>query len=212
MTFDGDAMAYDIGARITGKEFHDTHVTFSELPAAAYDGWVWAQTVRGAFICVGAPDPVTGGLTINNALRAATGGIRRGAGGGPGGEAAGAREFPERARNRAAYEGKGFLNPAVNKDMVYDWGGPPEGAGEQGEEYGFRVGGATAGMGVHKGEGVFSADYSMRVDGTRGLWAAGDALASMLCGSSYPARGFSSYGSAIQGLSLIHISEPTRPY
>ena len=54
-------------------------------------------------------------------------------------------------------------------------------------------------MGVHKSEGVLCSDYSCAADGVKGLYAAGDALGSMLCGSLYPGRGFSSYGSAIQG-------------
>ena len=68
-----------------------------------------------------------------------------------------------------------------------------------GPDLGHRVGGSTAGMGVHKGEGVFCSDYSCAADGVEGLYAAGDALGSMMCGSVYPGRGFSSYGSAIQG-------------
>jgi succinate dehydrogenase/fumarate reductase flavoprotein subunit len=195
LTFDGDAMAYAAGAAITGKEFHDTHVTFSRYPAASYDGWQWAQTIKGAYIMVGAPDPVTGGLTINGALRASQGAFTRLSGGGPGGEAPGAHvgPNPEVERNRK-YLGKGFL---ARPGLTLDLGGPP--AGAEMPDYGFRVGGATAGMGVHKGEGVFSADCTCRAEGVEGLYAAGDALGSMLCGTSYPARGFSSYGSAIQG-------------
>lgn len=195
LTFDGDAMAYEAGAAITGKEFHDTHVTFSRYPAASYDGWQWAQTVKGAYIMVGAPDPVVGGLTLNNALRASQGVFSRKAGGGPGGEAPGLgdTENPEIVRNRK-YLGKGFL---AKPGLTIDLGGPP--AGAEMPTYGYRVGGATAGMGVHKGEGVFSRDYTCQADGVPGLYAAGDALGSMLCGTSYPARGFSSYGSAMQG-------------
>ncbi len=196
LTFDGDAMAYDVGAMITGKEYHDTHSTFANYPAASYDGWVWAQTVTGAYLMVGPPDPVSGGLTINSAVRVSTGGVGREVGGGPGGESASefVAENPERVRNRARYAGKGILNLP---DLTIDWGGPPEGANNP--ALGFRVGGATAGMGVHKGEGVWNSDYSCKADGVEGLWAAGDALGSQLCGSSYPGRGFSSYGSAIQG-------------
>ncbi len=196
LTFDGDAMAYDVGASITGKEYHDTHTTFANYPAASYDGWIWAQTVTGAYIMVGPPDKVVGGLTVDAALRASDGKIYRKPGGGPGGEPPGAADAAEpiKALNRKLYSGKGFL---TEPDLTIDWGGPPEGAANL--KMGHRVGGATAGMGVHKGEGVFNSDYTCRADGVEGLFAAGDALGSMLCGSSYPARGFSSYGSAIQG-------------
>ncbi len=198
-TFDGDAISYDVGAYITGKEYHDTHVTFANIPAASYRGWIWAQSVIGAYIMVGAPDASIGGLNINNALRVASEGVRRVEGGGPGGEGPGAdrERNPERVRNRRLYEGKGFV---ATPGLILDWGGPPHGAEDIGvKNPGHRVGGATAGMGVHKGEGVFNADHTCRADGVPGLWAAGDSLGSQLCGSSYPARGFSSYGSAIQG-------------
>ncbi|MBC8381847.1 MAG: FAD-binding protein [SAR92 clade bacterium] len=195
-TFDGDAMAYEAGAFITGKEYHDTHPTLSDAPAASYEGWVWAQSVVGAYIMVGAPDPVYGGLNLDMALGVAQGKINRDPGVGPGGEeapTAGAGPHPEVVRNQK-YRGKGFL---VTPGLELDFGGFPEAAAKQ--EFGFRVGGATAGMGVHKSEGVFNSDYTCKADGVDGLYAAGDALGSMMCGSSYPARGFSSYGSAIQG-------------
>ncbi|NDY74163.1 succinate dehydrogenase/fumarate reductase flavoprotein subunit [Desulfobacter hydrogenophilus] len=39
LTHDGDAMAYRIGAEISGKEFIDFHWTHWENPAACYDNW-----------------------------------------------------------------------------------------------------------------------------------------------------------------------------
>lgn len=201
-TFDGDAMAYEAGATIIGKEFHDTHPTFAFAPAAAYEGWKWAQEVKGAYVMVGPPNKLDGGLTLGNALNVYSNGVDRRLGMGPGGEAPpGPGEPPpgaeERERNKK-YLGKGYLTtPGLHLDM----GGPPEAPSEEGEaeKMGHRVGGATAGMGVHKSEGVLSSDYSCAADGVQGLYAAGDALGSMMCGSLYPGRGFSSYGSAIQG-------------
>ncbi|NDR59266.1 FAD-dependent oxidoreductase [Aliiruegeria sabulilitoris] len=204
-TFDGDAMAYEAGAAITGKEFHDTHGTFSNYSAASFQNWSWAQNVTGAFIMVGAPDRASGGLTIDSALQAATSGVSRGGPGGPGGGAPGGGsnmppEFEAMARSaqkNLAYKGKGFL---ARNDLILDFGQPPEGPPpDNGLDKGYQVGGATAGMGVHKSEGVFCADYSCKADGLDGLYVAGDALGSMLCGASYPGRGFSSNGSAIQG-------------
>ncbi|WOJ91944.1 FAD-binding protein [Congregibacter variabilis] len=201
-TFDGDAIAYEAGATIVGKEFHDTHPTFAHAPAAAYECWRWAQEVTGAYVMVGPPDKLEGGLTLFNALNVYQNGVDRRLGGGPGGEAPPAPGEPppgaeERARN-SQYLGKGYLTtPGLHLDL----GGPPEAppTAEGGLNLGHRVGGATAGMGVHKSEGVFCSDYSCAADGVPGLYAAGDALGSMLCGSLYPGRGFSSYGSAIQG-------------
>ncbi|MFD0981659.1 FAD-binding protein [Tropicimonas aquimaris] len=205
-TFDGDAMAYEAGAAITGKEFHDTHGTFSTYSAASYQNWSWAQDVTGAFIMVGPPGRESGGLTIDSALQAAESGVSR-RGGPPGGAAGGPGEIggmpPEfeamakSAEQNLVYKGKGFL---ARKDLILDFGLPPEGPPPgSGLDKGYSVGGSTAGMGVHKSEGVFCADYTCKADGVEGLYAAGDALGSMLCGASYPGRGFSSYGSAIQG-------------
>lgn len=200
-TFDGDAMAFDVGAKIVGKEFNDTHPTFANAPAAAYEGWKWAQEVTGAYVMVGPPDKLVGGLTLGNALRTFADGVDRRLGTGPGGEPPPVPGEPppgteERERNRK-YLGKGYLTtPGLHLDM----GGPPVHADDgDGSMLGHRVGGATAGMGVHKSEGVFCSDYSCAADGVEGLYAAGDALGSMLCGSLYPGRGYSSYGSAIQG-------------
>jgi succinate dehydrogenase/fumarate reductase flavoprotein subunit len=199
-TFDGDAMAYEAGAQIVGKEFNDTHPTFAFAPAAAYEAWKWAQEVTGAYVMVGPPDPLVGGLTLGNALRVFNQGVSRVTGGGPGGELPPApgeppRITPEEIANRK-YLGKGYLKqPGLHLDL----GGPPKGGNDDVAQFGHRVGGATAGMGVHKSEGVFCSDYSCAADGVSGLYAAGDALGSMLCGALYPGRGFSSYGSAIQG-------------
>ncbi len=204
LTFDGDAMAYAAGAWITGKEFHDTHTTFSKYPAASYEAWSWAQDTVGPLVLVGPPSATgRGGLTLTSAFRAAEGRISRRAGppapgGGQGDRgrpgARGPRPSPE---DNKKYLGKGFLTrPGLNVDL----GGPPSGGGGRRRiDLGFRVGGATAGMGVHKGEGVFCSDYTGAADGVEGLYAAGDALGSMMCGAVYPGRGFSSYGSAIQG-------------
>jgi succinate dehydrogenase/fumarate reductase flavoprotein subunit len=201
-TFDGDAIAYEVGAKIVGKEFNDTHPTFAFAPAAAYEGWKWAQEVTGAYVMVGPPGRLDGGLTLGNALGVFEDGVDRRLGMGPGGEAPPVPGEPppgaeEQERNRK-YLGKGYLKtPGLHLDL----GGPPAAPPDDGSgpNFGHRVGGSTAGMGVHKSEGVFCSDYTCAADGVEGLYAAGDALGSMLCGSLYPGRGFSSYGSAIQG-------------
>ena len=48
ITHDGDAMAYRIGAELTGKEFCDFHWTHWENPADAYGNWesVLLETIR----------------------------------------------------------------------------------------------------------------------------------------------------------------------
>jgi succinate dehydrogenase/fumarate reductase flavoprotein subunit len=198
-TFDGDAIAFEAGAKIVGKEFNDTHPTFALAPAASYAGWVWAQNVTGAYVMVGPPDKLDGGLTLSPALSVFKNGVNRELGVGPGGEAPPPTDGPRPKLpfeiDNQKYLGKGYL---TKPGMHLDLGGPPEGAAED-NGLGHRVGGSTAGMGVHKSEGVFCSGYSGAADGVEGLFAAGDAQGSMMCGSLYPGRGFSSYGSAIQG-------------
>jgi succinate dehydrogenase/fumarate reductase flavoprotein subunit len=60
------------------------------------------------------------------------------------------------------------------------------------------VGGGSTGMAVHKAEGIVPADGNCRT-ALPGLFAAGDALSSMLCGGRYSGIGFSFAGSAVQG-------------
>ncbi|MBW1862431.1 MAG: FAD-binding protein [Deltaproteobacteria bacterium] len=87
-------------------------------------------------------------------------------------------------------------------------GVPPMG-GPQGPYPGFKykkdhaepmvmVGGGSTGMAVHKAEGIVPADSNCGTD-LPGLFAAGDALSSMLCGGRYSGIGFSFCGSAVQG-------------
>ncbi|MEI6054690.1 MAG: FAD-binding protein [Lentisphaerota bacterium] len=58
--------------------------------------------------------------------------------------------------------------------------------------------GAATGLGVHKSEGVWPVNKEC-FSGVPGLYAAGDALASMICGASYPTTGMGLAGSAVQG-------------
>ncbi len=60
------------------------------------------------------------------------------------------------------------------------------------------VGNAGAGLGIHKSEGIWPADGNCGTE-LPGLFAAGDALCSMLCGAAYTGLGSSLSGSAVQG-------------
>jgi hypothetical protein len=152
---------------------------------------------------VGPPNRLNGGLTLDGAVRAAQGQFSRDPRAGPDGAAPPPpgthRPVPAEVIRNRAYLNRGFLQ---TRGLTLDMGGPPgppPGAGAGNPDRGYSVGGATAGMGVHKGEGVYCSDYTGHADGVEGLFAAGDSLGSMLCGPLYPGRGFASYGSAIQG-------------
>lgn len=58
--------------------------------------------------------------------------------------------------------------------------------------------GAATGLGVHKSEGIWPVNNEC-FSGVPGLFAAGDALASMMCGAGYPTTGMGLAGSAVQG-------------
>jgi len=96
-----------------------------------------------------------------------------------------------------AHEGKApvVMNPPMGGPQ-----GPYPGFKYRGEHPGPQemVGGAATGMAVHKAEGIVPADSRCRTH-MPGLFAAGDALSSMLCGARYAGIGFSFAGSAVQG-------------
>ena len=188
-TFDGDAMAYAVGATITGKEFHDTHNTFSTNPADCYQKWEWVQSEVGNRIWPGPPESMGLSLDLRLVLLAHNGIAR------PWSPTSPAGSPPPPNLDNSKYLNTGFLDtPGIHPQVGIT--APPF---KITKEMGHPIGGATVGMGVHKGEGVFNSDYSCRADGVTGLYAAGDALGSMMCGPVYPAPGFSHYGSAIQG-------------
>lgn len=159
LTSDGDAMAYRIGGKISGKEFVDTHFTGSDSPGYCWGNWK-DQWKTGIMKVEKGPEANGMGLDLNMYHNAHAGNI-----------------------------------PVTM--------GPPERElkGNEGERSGDRrpEGGASAGMGVHKCEGLFPTDSKC---GTNivGLFAAGDCLSSMMVGGKYVGViGFALSGSATQG-------------
>lgn len=193
LTHDGTVMAYRIGAKVTGKEWNDGHMTRADHPAATYDSW------GDMFERV----PSTTGVEVHHDLgvdlnyRAYV--LGNPVAGGPGSppdakvtEVAGGPVVPEEFQRR--------LDGPPGGD------GPPPGAGEGGApgvpppgfSPGANVGGASAGMAIHKSEGLVP--YDDRCASTiPGLYAAGDALGSHMAGGIYTQIGSSLAGSAVQG-------------
>ncbi len=171
-TADGDAMAYRVGAEISGKEFNDAHPARPANPLVEVDpGPMKAATELGG----GPPGPTEPadhldarrlGLRISAVYGVHDGGL------------------PIDAR---------FVAPP---------GGIPGARDEKGDYLGGPFakspGFSTPGMSNHKGEGVFPQDL-FGASNVPGLWAAGDALCSMQNGAGYAGFGCSCAGSAVQG-------------
>lgn len=197
LTHDGTVMAYQIGAKVTGKEWNDGHSTRSVNPAACYDNW------GDMFDRI----PSTNGVEVHHDLgmdinyRAyLTGNPVEGGPGSPQPktEVAGGPYVPKEFQ----HSGPSGEGPPGGKEGPP--GGPPLGKGGApgGPPPGFaasaNVGGASAGMAIHKSEGLVPMDDRC-ASNIPGLYAAGDALGSHMSGGIYTQIGSSLAGSAVQG-------------
>jgi succinate dehydrogenase/fumarate reductase flavoprotein subunit len=191
ITSDGDAMAYRIGAEITGKEFVDTHDTVMKNPADCWLGWGrhWSDGVQPGWAELEKNLNLERVFSKNYGIR-----IER-----P--ELIKPKNQPVDSQGNKLTGGRGFtyrngewhpmpVAPYPKPHMP----GPDRSKGPV--EPGI---GASAGLGVHKGEGLWPADNKCSST-VPGLFAAGDALGSMMLGSVYSVGGGSSAGSAVQGI------------
>jgi succinate dehydrogenase/fumarate reductase flavoprotein subunit len=190
LTHDGTIMAYSIGAKVTGKEWNDGHPGRMTNAAACFDGW------HGMF----ERKPDTVGVEVHHDLGVDLNYIAYVNGGpvamGPPGS------------GKTTIKG-GPLTPA---EFARTPGGPPPGGGkppgnggphpEKGGAppgmAGISVGGSSAGMSIHKAEGLVPINDSC-ASNIPGLYAAGDALGSYMAGAIYTQIGSSLAGSAVQG-------------
>lgn len=148
ITHDGDAMAYRIGAELSGKEFIDFHWTHWHNPAAMYDNW---KDVLG-----GDMHPITANVSGAGALDMAL--------------AVHAGKVPFKMSPPAGAPPKGGDGAPE--------GGPPGGKPPGVRSVDLPIsGGATAGMAPHKSEGIFPQNNRCESN-IPGLFAAGDALCS----------------------------------
>ncbi|RME75972.1 MAG: FAD-dependent oxidoreductase [Chloroflexi bacterium] len=186
LTSDGDAMAYRVGAIISGKEWIDFHWTNTENPASCWSQWggMWNSGLAKESIVF------TAGMTLDSAFSIHTGETFSNIAGGP----------PPGGPPPAGAD-SGNVPPGPPPG-----GPPPDGAGNAdappgpppGMGGGTRVLGAATGLGIHKAEGIWPTNMQ-GASNIPGLFAAGDGLASMLCGASYTGLGMSLMGSATQG-------------
>lgn len=194
LTHDGTVMAYNIGAKVTGKEWNDGHPARGENPAACYDGWgdMFEQK------------PGTTGIEVRhdlgvdmNYMAYMNGGASQMGPPGMGNQdnkVSGGPYTPEEFTKRDRRDGP----PPGGEDRKKR---PPRKDGEDGPPgmgRGGVVGGSSAGMSIHKAEGLVPINDKCQST-IPGLYAAGDALGSYMAGGIYTQIGSSLSGSAVQG-------------
>ncbi len=175
LTHDGDAMAFRIGAEISGKEFVDFHTTSHIRPADVWGNWGagWGKelvvtTTTGAY----RQGPLDAAFMAHQGDLPFT-----------------LKRFARKQRTATSP-----TVPSSFPDAPFDDPGrTPPGCSNP---YLSLAGGATAGMAPHKCEGIFPRDATC-ASSVEGLFAAGDALCT--CGAKYTGFGFSASGSAVQG-------------
>lgn len=194
LTHDGTIMAYNIGAKITGKEWNDGHPASAENSGSSYDNWHGQIEERPKTTSEQINHHL--GVDLNYQAYVSGGPVQMGppgADGAPGDAATGGPFVPE------AYRSPG--PPPERPPRPTGWrsllSGPPSDGGPPGMG-GESVGGSTAGMAIHKSEGLVPVDAT-GLTTIAGLWAAGDALGSYMSGGIYTQIGSSMAGSAVQG-------------
>ncbi|WP_372650952.1 FAD-dependent oxidoreductase [Draconibacterium sp.] len=205
LTHDGTIMAYNIGAKVTGKEWNDGHGGSATNPAACYDGWHGMFDRKCGTTGVGIRHDL--GVDMNYQAYMTGGGPvsmgRPGTGnsmieGGPYrptliGSAQEKRQGPPPGEG----DGKKPGGPPTEGKKRKGRGPDGEGGGPPGMG-GNMVGGSSAGMAIHKSEGLVPVNEKCESN-IPGLYAAGDALGSYMAGAIYTQIGSSLAGSAVQG-------------
>lgn len=196
LTHDGSIMAYKIGAKVTGKEWNDGHPSRSENAAATYDSWGDMFDQAPSTVGIGVRHDL--GVELNYAAYLSGNPVQ----GGPGSAGTTTAEGgPFRPEEFAEQAGGGGGGPSGGDDKR----GPPPGQDGDSPPDGLSpgmsrvpVGGASAGMAIHKSEGLVPINDQC-ASNVPGLFAAGDALGSHMCGGIYTQIGSSLAGSAVQG-------------
>ncbi|MBI9017736.1 MAG: FAD-binding protein [Phycisphaerae bacterium] len=247
LTHDGTIMAYNIGAKVTGKEWNDGHPGQMTNPAACFDGWhgmferkpdttgigirhdLGVDQNYSSYINGNPGSTQNGNTEMGPGLRPqnhSSGGpyrpIEFQESGPPGGRPGG--ESGNRPGGDRPGPGNNFGPPAGAPDMDFPppgdrpdgnspaGFGPPDqgrhpnnrsddkhpGKGGHPGPRGISVGGSSAGMAIHKSEGLVPINEKCESN-IPGLYAAGDALGSYMAGAIYTQIGSSLAGSAVQG-------------
>ncbi len=199
LTHDGTVMAYNIGAKVTGKEWNDGHPGQAKNAAACFDGWHGMFERKAGVTGVEVHHDL--GVDLNYQAYMTGNPVKMGppvmeakdgTKGGPYRPAEFKRNGPPRGE-RGPGEGHGPGGGSGPRD-----GGPPKEGGAPPGMAGTLVGGSSAGMSIHKSEGLVPINEKCESN-LPGLYAAGDALGFYMAGTIYTQIGSSLAGSAVQG-------------
>ncbi|TKB06802.1 FAD-binding protein [Desulforhopalus sp. IMCC35007] len=188
LTHDGTIMAYNIGAKVTGKEWNDGHPGQAENAASCFDGWHGMFERKPSVNGVEVRHDL--GVDLNYKAYMSGNPVSMGDPGAAKGDTVeeGGPYVPDEFKRGGPPGGGDGPGPGgPHKD-----GGAPPGMG------GTLVGGSSAGMAIHKSEGLVPINDKCESN-IPGLYAAGDALGSYMAGAIYTQIGSSLAGSAVQG-------------
>ncbi len=194
LTHDGTIMAYNIGAKVTGKEWNDGHPASAKNSGSSYDNWHGQIEEKPSTTSEQINHHL--GVDMNYSAYVSGGPVQMG----PSSKKATTdSSIPAGPYVPEAFRGVGGPPPrppevtggirALFSKEKHN--GPPGMGGES-------VGGSTAGMAIHKSEGLVPIDET-GLSSIPGLWASGDALGSYMSGGIYTQIGSSMAGSAVQG-------------
>ncbi|RKF17992.1 FAD-binding protein [Alginatibacterium sediminis] len=195
LSHDGTIMAYKAGAKVTGKEWNDGHPGSAENSGSCYDNWRGQIEEKPGLTGV----QVNHHLGVDSNYQAYTQGapVTMGPGSAPNQAGTSNVTYPQGPYTPTAFRETDKPKPPPQESGILSMfrskghDGPPGMGGEQ-------VGGSTAGMAIHKSEGLVPIDEA-GLSTLPGLYAAGDALGSYMSGGIYTQIGSSLAGSAVQG-------------
>ena len=226
LTHDGTVMAYNIGARVTGKEWNDGHSGSAVNPAACYDGWGEMFERTPSTTSVEIHHDL--GVDLNYAAYKAGNPMKMDRPGMVDTVVEGGPYVPDEFKHREGRSNPGQSDKRIGQSGESEMFGPPQRdhfgppprmdgnsgrgggrPGRDGDSGGKKpggpggknmigMGGASAGMSIHKAEGLVPLSDKCESN-IPGLYAAGDALGSYTAGAIYTQVGSSMAGSAVQG-------------
>lgn len=186
LTHDGSIMAYEIGAKITGKEWNDGHPGSATNAADTFGNWHGMFEQKPSTTTVHINHHL--GVDLNYMAYKTGNSVKMGPPGMMNTETttvAGGPYTPPEFQQQDGPPGEGDSKPPRDGERPPGMSSTP-------------VGGSSAGLAIHKSEGLVP--INDRCESTiKGLYAAGDALGSYMSGGIYTQIGSSLAGSAVQG-------------